>query len=663
MQVCTVAALVIVAGAAFAVSGGTATAEAQGQATVEVRVWQSIEDAERLYISARPASGSWATLGTIRLPLDDGRSSDGRFMYGDIGLDVRLADRPPLRVEVRVWQHSLRLERVYVSARPALGSWATLGTIRLLLDDGETSSYRYGDIRLGVSLPPPLPSVTVEFWGDFSEERQEEIRDETLSVVAYFADRYRLLEPGFELHVGADAESLTQARRDVLGIPNPSPLVCGEAVNERVFIFDWCATATHDLTSPLAHEYFHVLQAHLAAGASGPIAVADWLLEGTAEYMAIEYGISKGHFSRTDVEDALLAAVTSEPFNLRDAEANISQFDLTGYEVAAFATGRLVGQTSERQILDFFQTLPRTRDWRAAFSQAFGMETNVFYADFASLVEAHRPRFVDVVMRVLGPDGNHLPSTHATAYGSGVRQGQGTTVADGVSGLRFTLPQGAYYFRIWASNCLTFGGSSYGSSILQYLAEYPSRPWPEGRNNRVELGEDVDIVVQLPDWPSELNINCGQREKRHIRGTVVSDGDHDFSAYRMAAHPAKPGVSGTIYLDEAGRAFRPDESGAFEIAVPDGWDYHLKVRNECGVEVGWHVSGGNVVPSAGETFVDDDGTSAGRLVTPSEATVVSVDGADVTGVRIRLPEVIAADEWNDQLREDGVCADGSFNSG
>lgn len=69
-----------------AVGGTSTTVVAQGnaEATVEVRVWQSLEDAERLYISARPAFGSWATLGTIPLPLDDGRSRDGRYLYGDI---------------------------------------------------------------------------------------------------------------------------------------------------------------------------------------------------------------------------------------------------------------------------------------------------------------------------------------------------------------------------------------------------------------------------------------------------------------------------------------------------------------------------------------------------------------------------------------------------
>ena len=74
--------------------GGAAFAIAQSQRTanVEVRVWEDVNDPERNYISARPEGGSWSTLGTIRLPLTDGVSSSGRFRYGDITLAVPLPD-------------------------------------------------------------------------------------------------------------------------------------------------------------------------------------------------------------------------------------------------------------------------------------------------------------------------------------------------------------------------------------------------------------------------------------------------------------------------------------------------------------------------------------------------------------------------------------------
>ena len=140
-------------------AAGLTAAAAQGPvATVEVRIWQDVRDDLSIYISARPQGGRWDALGTIPLPLEDGVSEDSQYRYGDIALTVPLEDRSGI-VEVRVWQDVNRPSRVYLSARPAFGDWAVVGTIRLLLDDGRSSSgrYRYGDVTLDV----PVPEVSV----------------------------------------------------------------------------------------------------------------------------------------------------------------------------------------------------------------------------------------------------------------------------------------------------------------------------------------------------------------------------------------------------------------------------------------------------------------------------------------------------------------------
>ncbi|MXY36136.1 MAG: hypothetical protein F4052_08350 [Dehalococcoidia bacterium] len=612
--------------AVTAVSGTVATVGAQDntQATVEVRVWQSLGDAERLYISARPASGSWATLGTIRLPLDDGRSSDGRFIYGDIRLDVPLADRPPVTVEVRVWQHSLRLERVYVSARPAFGSWATLGTIRLLLDDGETSSFRYGDIRLGVSYTP-IPEVPITFWGDdLSDERQVELREETREVVAYFADRWGVVEPDFELHVIAGGVNPNDAAWvDALGSISP-PSACGVAVNARVVLWDWCATATHNLTHPLAHEYFHVLQSHLAAGASEPIVVSDWMLEGTAEYAALEYSVAKGYTSRADVEETLLEVVTSEPWDLRDIESNIPLSDTKGYSRVAFAATHLLEQTSEAAMLDFFRALPRLLDWREAFAETFGMATEEYYADFNAYVKKSSPQFAQVVLELLGPDGNNLSvwnglETRVTAssFGSNdVREDRSASIIDGVEAFHYAIPAGDYQF-IARLPCERYGGEPFGAAVLVIIANLV------GPTTVVDGDE---VVIQLPDWPSEINIHCSDHDRYPISGTVVSRGGHDVSKYSLSIQPV--GIMGVFDLITWGQRIQANENGTFETApVPEGYDYRIVVRDAClggGVNLGYYVEGGGLPRDKGR------------------ASVVTVDGAAVSGVRIELPESLRA---------------------
>ncbi len=149
----------LVAVAAGLASAGTAVGGAQNTTavSVEVRVWQHVSDDRDIHISARPVDGSWRTLGTIPLPLEDGLSSTGRYRYGDIALHVRPPLRSPVSIEVRVWQDVRDGKSLYVSARPADGLWATLGTIPLPLEDGFSSdrTFRYGDISLSVPLPSP----------------------------------------------------------------------------------------------------------------------------------------------------------------------------------------------------------------------------------------------------------------------------------------------------------------------------------------------------------------------------------------------------------------------------------------------------------------------------------------------------------------------------
>ena len=127
---------VAVAGPAMAQGGGSA-------ATIEVRVWQNVDDERDLYVSARPAGGSWRTLGTVPLALD-GLTASGSYRHGDIALAV------PQAVEIRIWQNVDEGWRFFIAARPADGSW--LGTFPLLPDDGLSASgrYRYGDITLAL---------------------------------------------------------------------------------------------------------------------------------------------------------------------------------------------------------------------------------------------------------------------------------------------------------------------------------------------------------------------------------------------------------------------------------------------------------------------------------------------------------------------------------
>ena len=146
----------------LAVAAAPGSADAQGEAAdgetvrVELRVWQDIDDDLGISVSARPADGSWQTLGVIPLLLDDGHSSGGHYRYGNITLAVPLSNRAtPVHIEMRVWQHVENGRVIYISARASGDSWETLGTIALPLDGGVDSlrGLRYGDTSIDTPLP------------------------------------------------------------------------------------------------------------------------------------------------------------------------------------------------------------------------------------------------------------------------------------------------------------------------------------------------------------------------------------------------------------------------------------------------------------------------------------------------------------------------------
>ena len=148
-------ALALVAGGVSA----TARASTEAGARVEVRLWQDVTNPLRLYVSARVLPGRWDALGTVRLLLDDGLSPDRRERFGDVAVEG---------VEIRVSQDVHDPLRLHVGARARGGDWEALPGVRLVLDDGLSSDgrYRYGDATLAVPPAPERPAVTVAPAGD-----------------------------------------------------------------------------------------------------------------------------------------------------------------------------------------------------------------------------------------------------------------------------------------------------------------------------------------------------------------------------------------------------------------------------------------------------------------------------------------------------------------
>ena len=124
--------------------------------SVELRVWQHVDDGSKIALTAWVAAHGWYTPEPIPLALDDGLSSTGRFRYGDVTVDVPRPEwTSPLGIQTRIWQDVLNDQVIYVSARPVGGSWSTVGTVHLQLDDGFSIDLqdRYGALLLEAPLP------------------------------------------------------------------------------------------------------------------------------------------------------------------------------------------------------------------------------------------------------------------------------------------------------------------------------------------------------------------------------------------------------------------------------------------------------------------------------------------------------------------------------
>ena len=127
---------------------------------IEMRIWQHVDDADNIWISARPKGGRWDTLGTIPFPLDHragGYSTVSKYRYADLAMGG---------IGLRVWQPETDRENVFVQACtdscpgqvPGVRLlWRPLGMIPLALDDGHSSSgrYRYGDLTVAVPRGNP----------------------------------------------------------------------------------------------------------------------------------------------------------------------------------------------------------------------------------------------------------------------------------------------------------------------------------------------------------------------------------------------------------------------------------------------------------------------------------------------------------------------------
>lgn len=140
---------------------GLATADAAGEpgsdvVVVELRIWQHVDDAEDVWVSARPAGGDWGELGTFPLEFESPEGSlldPDNWFYWQYGKGSFAIAEALLAV-------SQNLERPDLLYASACSFPPDCGLMLVALDDGHSRSgaYRYGGTTLAVPIPPQPPA-------------------------------------------------------------------------------------------------------------------------------------------------------------------------------------------------------------------------------------------------------------------------------------------------------------------------------------------------------------------------------------------------------------------------------------------------------------------------------------------------------------------------
>jgi hypothetical protein len=189
---------------------GMVGSEAQDAATsgVELHILQRVRSPSFILVNASAAGDSWEPSESTHLPLDDGFSSSGRYRYGDIALEVPLRNGAYVTVETRVWLDVQDGRTLFISARPASGSWKPFGTRELTLEEGHFDNFSYGAVQFQVPIPgsKALEACTASVAVPDPDDNPGLVRD----CVALFQSGPTLAGKG-----GRDGKALTNWRADV----------------------------------------------------------------------------------------------------------------------------------------------------------------------------------------------------------------------------------------------------------------------------------------------------------------------------------------------------------------------------------------------------------------------------------------------------------------
>ena len=378
----------------------------------------------------------------------------------------------------------------------------------LAFGSGETDPWEERWAELGVD------EVEFVFIGDLTEREQAAIRAELRSVQVVFAEHFGAVTSDFTVYVSTDLDLLNERLSLDFGEDARVWFTCGGIAlpGAVAIVLQHCSPAVRDRGGPLAHEYFHILQAPNRLETVGtanpgafPYVPFQQLVEGSAVYASAIHSESRGRWSlESGIQGARLrwAALGGDPSYSELGREDALAFIYSG---GLLVTEWLVARAGPEAILKFF----RTGAHRAAFQGAFGLSLDSFQTAFARHLREVAPPFE---WRVGGAvlDANEM-AAEGLNIGPLVRLAGdpwlvGTHTTDEGGAFEFTGPGGGYTLAVWLQCPDT--EDTWGHSVIVgelgeegFVAD-DDGVYTEGEEGGVPFGgEDrdrVDLLIQIP---------------------------------------------------------------------------------------------------------------------------------------------------------------------
>ena len=450
--------------------------------------------------------------------------------------------------------------------------------------------------------------------------------------MTFFRNRYGVLVPEFSLYVSPDPEAVAARYTDLTGREPPlftqgweggtvtdTPeagllaFVAGQFVSE----------GDRSLSFVIAHEYYHLVQHDILRSAGVIATVPRWLVEGTAQYGEDIYKEHKVVFDarRTWINTSLISSPSFTEI--------ANEFGQQHYEVGALAIDWLVNHSGEPDShVEYWRVLAEGSSPQDAFESVFGLTIDNFveaFDEYRSELASSTPHISGVVLDL---EGSPLRGVYVSARSPGNHGSLivGTTDEDGRFSLEAT--DGEYYITVGR----VVGPSADGTTPRVYFdysynsetgyantcSHWASRVLVEGVD---VTGIEIKVLPALLGLPDRPLCNEGVPGHHTINVRVLGpDGEPlpfdgksgELMLISAYYNPTRPAAQG-------GGRLNPD--GTTRIIVGDGYSYILTVGYlaELQKTIGWYGEGGF-------TSVSWD------------ATAIEIDGADVTGIEIRLPD-------------------------